>query len=113
MTTSIEAKSRLIASDWSRNLDEIQSAEIGSVVKAISKVVNIQYVRTEGYNEDGNAGCEVVFVGKTAGLVGYDPGVSPKDLSAVCKLMATPGVDSQLLADDQGNLVLVMVSESD
>lgn len=110
----IEAKTRLIASNWK---DEILNPKIVAAVSELEKLVKIKSVGTDGYNdaEEGMSGCEIHFEGKDRSPVSMDNGWlsanSMKKLSDwITKAENLPDAEVAFGVGEDGEFCVVILS---
>ena len=90
------------ASNWKKDLTEINDDKLQAAVIKFGQSVKIAYVGTDGYNEDGMFGCEIEFAATTQADGSYEKGLSMKDLDKITEIFA--GFESPVLCHgDDGN----------
>jgi len=110
----LNAKQRLVTANWANDLGDVKSQKIQSLVKQqLAKIVDIKHVLTDGYNED-DAGVEIIFDGKSTSGVAYKQTMDAKSVVALGKLMSSnASMHMELLANDDGELTLIIVGDAD
>jgi hypothetical protein len=100
------AHSKVVTSSLNpRGLEEIVNPEIQRIVKKFAAIFQVKRLGTDGYNQGGSSGCEILFEGPSANPLGDEYGAM--DYDELMKLMkfinssSGGGLEFTLLASEK------------